>query len=882
MEQELARRFRVLLDGCLGCGEVTAEPTCPRCAGPRDLAGAGQPGEVGPLGRLVRPWLPPGRPGVVVSADHAEYSLLRPDGVVPAPRRRCLTVRVPAGAERVRSAAGALVAAATGLDLPEPVRRELLRRAASDHSAPRAFAADCAALGRPDLLADAVSPLSDSERTWWRALALWRAGDRPDAVEALLELPAGRYPQRLPLWWRAATSDAVPDPVRPKVVAAAGELAATGPAAAVAAGLLLRELGERTGAGADAPLVAAAATLGGEYARRWLAGQRGDHPAARLLGAWSGLDRLGTDPAILDAAPPAVLDDLLDRGQLPPSWFDRPGQLRCGDYLWARTRIAALDEAALVAVGAHDERARRAVAAGAPLPGDLPPAVAQRFSCLIAAIGGDEAALVPVVAAAGLPAGALSAALADPAGLPPGALLADESLAARLLARSTADPAAWPAEDLDHHQRGFAARLALRKARRLLYTGDWPAALAAARDALRFASIRPQHRSAAPLRPQEQRQPERLRAEARNLIAAAQWQLGEDAAATAALATAVAGTPTPALRVNFALVAGAVTPGRGAAQLLALAREPAELPLRVAAVRRAVLGWKAGPDWRQGVPLPAELAAAVRALVVAPVGYDAFHELVELLAHHDRPWLAAPGALAGSPHWDSRAARVWTALARDPEELVRELSDGLREAPERWLEELADRLVRDTTEQLNTPGSGGDWRFGELLLDRDLPMSVPRRAMLVALTVDGLLGALGVGGPEPPRKALGWLERAVADAGGLPEPAREAVLESLRARFAALIAAHLAARQALLSEGYAQYEAVRAQLRALPHHRLSQLTVRMATRAGEELCIETRMLLDRLRPHAPPALAVAIDRLKERYRQLLRSFRQLHGFVPGT
>jgi hypothetical protein len=868
MEQELAQRFRVLLDGCLGCGEVTAEPTCPRCAGPRDLAGAGQPGEAGPLGRLVRPWLPPGRPGVVVAADHAEYSLLRPDGVVPVPRRRCLTVRVPAGAERVRSAAGALVAAATGLDLPEPVRRELLRRAASDHSAPRAFAADCAALGRPDLLADAVLPLSTSERTWWRALALWSAGDRRDAVAALLELPAGRYPQRLPLWWRAATTGAIPDPVRDRVVAAAGELAATGPAAAVAAGLLLRELGERTGAGADAPLVAAAATLGGEHARRWLSGQRGDHPAARLLGAWSGLDRLGTDPAILDAAPPSVLDDLLDRGQLPPSWFDRPGELRCGDYLWARTRIAALDEAALVAVGAHDERARRAVAAGAPLPGDLPPAVAQHFTCLTAAIGGDDAALVPVAGAAGLPTGALSAALADPAALPGGALLADESLAARLLARSTADPAAWPAEHLDRHQCGFAARLALRKASRLLYTWDWSAALVAARDALRFAS---------------QGQPERLRAEARNLIAAAQWQLGEDGAATAALATALAaGDPAPALRVNFALVAGAVTPGRGAAQLLALAREPAELPLRVAAVRRAVLGWKAGLDWRQGIPLPAELAAAVRALVVEPVGYDAFHELVELLAHHDRQWLAAPGALAGSPHRDSRSARVWTALARDPEELVGELSAGLREAPERWLEELADRLVRDTTEQLNTPGSGGDWRFGELLLDRNFPMSVQRRAMLVALTVDGLLGALGDGGPEPPRKALGWLERAVADAGGLPEPAREAVLEPLRARFAALIAAHLAARQALLSEGYAQYEAVRAQLRALPHHRLSQLTVRMATRSGEELCIETRMLLDRLRPHAPPALAIASDRLKERYRQLLRSFRQLHGFVPGT
>ena len=107
-----------------------------------------------------------------------------------------------------------------------------------------------------------------------------------------------------------------------------------------------------------------------------------------------------------------------------------------GGYLRARTAIDTLDDAQLASMGAHDERARRAIRTGRPFPADLPPEVADRYAPLRAARDGDEDALLALAAAAGMDTGELRAALADPAGLPAEQSLADPSVARHLLERT--------------------------------------------------------------------------------------------------------------------------------------------------------------------------------------------------------------------------------------------------------------------------------------------------------------------------------------------------------------------------------------------------------------------------------------------------------------
>lgn len=833
---------------------------------------AGQPDDLHPLlGRAVRgPKLSTGEEGVVAEVHSGGATIICADGTAIRARvKKCRLTQNPPGRAGMRSAAGALISAALGLSLPPAASQELHRRALAlaglSPGGFRALAADCATLGRAEPLA--ALPLPEPERTWWTARAMWTAGQPAAAATRLLDLPAGRYPARIALWWQTVTAGLLPEALRSPVAMATREFPPAPPAVALAASLLLRTLGERTGVASDAALVDAVRALGGDQVASWLDGRAGDSSAARLLAALSGaigVAELGTDPAFPDAVPMPVLDDLADLGRIPQAWL---ASKRVGGYLRARTAIDTLDDAQLASMGAHDERARRAIRTGRPFPADLPPEVADRYAPLRAARDGDEGALLALAAAAGMDTGELRAALADPAGLPAEQSLADPSVARHLLERSTADPLAWRGEQLDARQRGFAARLALRRARSLLYAWEWSGALEAARTCLLFA------------------RDEALRDEAHNLIAAAQWQLGNDVAASQALAVALDGEYTAALQVNYAVVASELEPRQAAAHLSKLVREAPDLPLRISAAMQAVRIWRSAEQWQRGDPLPADLAGALRSLVVEPLPYDTFQDLVRLLATHDHDWLATPDALAGSPHQSTLAARIWTANARGAEEFIQELVAALRDSPEQWVEQLRDQLLQDLVEQLRQPGGDQLWRYGILLLEHQFPVPLNLRVVVLALAVPEVCAGIDPRTAEPAEKFLTWLEEAAAAA---TTDADDQLLPLLADAVSVLAEAYVESRQHQYDQAYALYESIRSQVGSLPYGATIDLAaLRRAVQPGIALCQESVALLDRVArvlgvagADQPGTGAVtAVRRLMARYQQLQHLFTQI-SFIP--
>src|SRR5690606_33939995 len=317
-----------------------------------------------------------------------------------------------------------------------------------------------------------------------------------------------------------------------------------------------------------------------------------------------------------------------------------------------------------------------------------------------------------------------------------------------------------------------------------LYAWDWSAALEAARTCLRFAVD------------------ETLRDEAHNLIAAAQWQLGNDEAASQALAVALDGEYTAALQVNYAVVASELEPQQAAAHLSKLVREAPDLPLRISAAMQAVRLWRSGQQWRQGDPLPADLAGAVRSRVVAPLESGTFRDLVRLLATHDHQWLAVPGALAGSPHQSTLAARIWTANARGAEEFVKELAAALRGSPERWVEELRDQVIQDLVEQLRQPGGSQLWRYGLLLLQHQFPVPLNLRVVVLALAVPEVCAGMDKRTAEPATTFLTWLEEAALE---VTRQADSQLLPLLFNPLSVLAQAYLESRQYQYGQAYQLY-----------------------------------------------------------------------------
>lgn len=859
--------FEKLLRGCFACGHFLDRPMqapreCSRCGVPTDFPA---PGPIDVTGCHVRVGRAFSRfEGVAVGpASSGRVEVMRADGsVVRVPRRRIRVHRRSTLPGQMRSVAGAWIVLAQDSRLPSQTRQALhagaVQHANTSPTGARAAALDLAAMGHIHVL-DSLR-LSPTERIWWTALSRWTHGDHAGGLEAMLALPEDSYPQRLLIWWRAAAQSDISDSLRPQIGAAVAGLAQLAPVCGLAAALVMREL--EPGSAQDKAVVTAAARLGED--NPWLGALIGEDPTgeedlpSRLLKALAGTSDVSeTDPAVLDDVPAAVLDELIDADRIPAAWLDRAGELRCGEYLLGRTRITELDDDALARIGAHDERCRRAIAAGQEPAPDVPERVRRRCQRLNAARGGDRDALLELASEAGLPIDQLRACLGDPGRLPSDALLADASIAVRLRAKSTLTSVRWPPGQLTSRQRAYVGWVSLRNAKSLLHSWDWDGALAATRTCLAYAKS------------------EDVRDEALNIMAAVHWQTGRDEDAIKALDVALEGERTPSLQANIGVIAAKLAPQVAAKHLSALVMEAPDLALRVSAARQALLIWGQDPLWTPGAALPGEIARALRSVAIEPVEYEAFKEIVELLAKHDGDWLKRPDALRGSPHADSPAAKIWAGLARGLDVFVRELAATLRAGSEDWVERLRDEILREVVNEISE-SEGGGVGFAMLVLAEDLPMPPLARIALMQYVVFAATSGIDLETSEPAPVFLEMLEKAAHDATRLPSKHTSEFNAGLARCFAVLARCYLGARQRQLASARERHDAIRAQLRDIPRHLVDWTSVRKAAAPGESVCRSTRELARRLIPHANPTDRAALERLARAAGELEAALAELH------
>lgn len=450
----------------------------------------------------------------------------------------------------------------------------------------RAAAVDLVTLGlapRPEL------GLSRFETAWYQARGEafppkgGRAGDPHRLIRLLEELPAGGYPDRVRLlmpWLSELCAD-------PRLRGAASELVRPFAAASADAAALVAALTASPGKDIETTLRRYVQTAGTE-----------------------------TDAAVVEA--------IFGGGPLPdgaptgPALADLDRHVRA--LATCRTDPGAAGDDELALAGFTAERARRAYLAGVSLDG-LPAAheAVRHYRALSDYVLGEPARpddLRP-------PARALVAQL-------------DEQVAGPEVA---ADPSAWPklwpaavegrliADDrLRDRHPAFGHWLDVGAVSRSLRDGHWAGAAAAA-DRIAADDVAPA-----------------LRAEALNLAAYAQWQLGRADEALRRLDEALAVHPVEGVAVNAALVADGPAVLPYLARVMGMTASPTA---RAGALNRAIDLWTAGMC---GAGYPAALAAMVRGGLAVPQADDDLHRtLLTLSFRNDRAWLAGATVVASGP-----------------------------------------------------------------------------------------------------------------------------------------------------------------------------------------------------------------------------------------
>jgi tetratricopeptide (TPR) repeat protein len=375
--------------------------------------------------------------------------------------------------------------------------------------------------------------------------------------------------------------------------------------------------------------------------------------------------RLELSAEMIEALPLTVIDDLIDRGLFTGSASQvhlRSARSPDRGYLALRVDPGSATDEQLAGPGGDAERSRRHVveclAEGAePSSGPAATMVALRSG---RPVSGNEINALPVGWRATarelsefLTTGDLGLAeqlAVDPTVLP--------VIAERLAGESQSLPRSGRLADL--RARGY-----LEDALSAVLEARWEDALNSAREVLGSSNR------------------EDLRDEALNLLACAQWQLGDDERAINALREALEGEYNASLQANIGVVAENLEPELAAEHLARLASEAPTVKSRHAAVMRGFGLWSRDQDEDDESPLPAPLRDAFRNIAQSDVesgelSNSDFWSLAGVLAFHDSDWLrtnmTAPaglgvggrlgastgGRLARSP----RAQMVDLALAR--------------------------------------------------------------------------------------------------------------------------------------------------------------------------------------------------------------------------
>jgi hypothetical protein len=186
---------------------------------------------------------------------------------------------------------------------------------------------------------------------------------------------------------------------------------------------------------------------------------------------------------------------------------------------------------------------------------------------------------------------------------------------------------------------------------------------------------------------------EDLRDEALNLLACAQWQLGDDERAISALLEALEDEYNTSLQTNIGVVAANLEPNTAAEHLAQLAVEAPTVGLQYSAAMRGLSLWTANRDDDDDSPLPPHLRDAVRSLTQstfesAELSDSDFWSLLFSTASHDSDWLKANMTAS-----DARSGRLQAPTRARPDRTVRaqmvDIALALGEGMDEFVEALA-------------------------------------------------------------------------------------------------------------------------------------------------------------------------------------------------
>lgn len=579
----------------------------------------------------------------------------------------------------------------------------------------------------------------------------------------------------------------------------------------------------------------------------------------------------GLTVADLSGAPRALVDDAIDLGVLTVSPGDRADPL--GRYLLARTDPSSLTHDDLVELDFGAEIARRAYlradhAELAALPHTpeyerlqaLDSARAGELDGVTARLdsfeGQDKGKLASVIGA--LRSGSLvevtNEVLTDGTTWP---------VLARLLPEDTGELAAISGSR--PALRGIAAWKTLSKGVSDLWAWDWDGALLEAKRCLQVT------------------REVGTRDEALNLIACAQWCLGNDLEAISALRSALEIGHTEGLQVNIGVVAASLDPVLAGEHLGELASQAPTLALRCAAATRALSLWFEDPaPWdRAGEhALPTTLRDAIRALVRSQIPEPDFVRFARTLSNWDSTWLGEESNLADGPFAGTLVASVFQAKARDFIEFVTALAGATTggEAPA-WALEDRDSLVGAAIAGLNPENKAPmATSFALVLLDNGLQIAPGPFIDLVAFTVLGICGEIDPKEGEPKERFLDDLDSARPLVDYLPEGDRPRASELLGMATMRLAGSIVNARTIQHDQVVALFNNMNTQLMRVPANRINRSAVRENTKPAIGFLTDTARILSRVIAVVPDQeYRDALEGFLAQVKELRTAFKRLGG-----
>jgi hypothetical protein len=345
--------FGALFEFCRACGTPTDATECPACETPTT---APTRSPIGLLGARVgmRRRLRTVK-GTVVRAEDGSIEVLFDDGTTTSTTQTALSDVVVAkrsGAYFPPSEMLKVARSGVAGPIASPILEQRCLGLLDDIAGRRGLLIDVTGLGIFDLVVQLG--LTRTELAWWRVATLVEAGEVARASRELIDLEGHGYALRLAVWARALVHERLSDIDGRRIGERLGHFRDLGGVVAVAAQAvndrLARSLGRTRDLDGLLDAVKAQATVDPRWTTLVAPAENLGHPLAQLLFAReTGRFDPAWGPEILDRAPPALLDDLVDRGALPPP--DRLGGLAVADAVHAR-----LDGQARTTQAAQGER----------------------------------------------------------------------------------------------------------------------------------------------------------------------------------------------------------------------------------------------------------------------------------------------------------------------------------------------------------------------------------------------------------------------------------------------------------------------------------------------------------------------------------------------